>query len=261
MLERLADILRQAGTLLLNRRTAGDFTCHRNGVNVSASVDLDAHRLLVKLLSELSPGVAVLSEEDAQGHTDRRPALYWLIDPLDGTASFVDGFSGFVTQAALIRSGQLVLAGVYAPMTNEMFLAEAGAGATRNGLPISVKVRPRNAWVITDNYPAPRGIAADLVRDWTIPGYLESGSIGLKICRVAEGRADLFVKDVPVRDWDVAAPALVLDEAGGSVSDGAGRPLPYSGEFEHFGLIACAAGEAIGDVAAWIEERRCQKSS
>ena len=124
-------------------------------------------------------------------------------------------------------------------------------------------MEPRSAdeWVLTDNYPAPRGIAADLIHDWDIPGYLECGSIGLKICRVAEGHADFFVKDVPVRDWDVAAPQLVLEEAGGQLSDSTGRRFPYAGGFEHTGLIACATSGMTVRVAAWLKERQCQTSS
>lgn len=258
MRERLADILRQAGALLLERRASGGFTYRRQGAVVNASVDMDAHHFLVQALSALTPGVPVLSEEDAQARMRERPDLYWLIDPLDGTASFVDGFSGFVTQAALMRDRRPVLAGVYAPALGEAFLAEAGAGATRNGARLGVAARPADKWILTDNYPAPRGLAADIIRDWHIPGYLECGSIGLKICRVAEGNADLFVKDVPVRDWDVAAPQLVLEEAGGRLSDIAGRPFPYTGTFEHTGLIAGASVDMIVRAAAWSKERTIQ---
>lgn len=261
MLEHLADILHQAGRLLLDSRSTGGFTYRRDGAAISASVDMDAHHFLVRVLSELSPGVPVLSEEDPQGRARERPDLYWLIDPLDGTASFVDGFPGFVTQAALVRGHRPVLAGVYAPVSDETFLAESGGGATRNGKRLRVELRPADKWVLTDNYPAPHGIAADLVHDWGIPGYLECGSIGLKICRVAEGNADLFVKDVPVRDWDVAAPQLVLEEAGGQLSDAAGRPFPYAGGFEHTGLIACATSGMTVRVTAWLKERQCQTSS
>ena len=73
-----------------------------------------------------------------------------------------------------------------------------------------------NGLVQTDNYPKAKGIAAEIACDLDIQGYLESGSIGLKICRVAEGKAHLFVKDIELYDWDVAAPHLILRESGGS---------------------------------------------
>jgi len=71
--------------------------------------------------------------------------------------------------------------------------------------------------------------------------YLESGSIGLKICMVAQGVADLFVKDVTVRDWDVAAPHLVLSEAGGVLRRFDGQEFELAGSFEKLGLIAAAS--------------------
>ena len=260
MRERLAAVLRAAGQLLIARRNTGEFTYRRKGeANVTASVDLEAHDFLIRALGDLLPNVAVLSEEDTQARSVGRPETYWLIDPLDGTASFVDGFSGFVTQAALISDSQLMLAAVYAPALNEMFLAEAGKGATKNGDPIKVSERPRDQWIFADNYPKPRGIAADLMHEWAIRNYLESGSIGLKICRVAEGQADIFVKDVCVRDWDLAAPQLVLQEAGGCLTDSAGQSFPYRGDFERDGLIASAKIETTFSVAAWIRKRQFQK--
>ncbi len=258
MRERLAGILHQAGRLLLDLRASGKVTHRRRGAVVNASADAEAHRFLAQALATLSPGVPVVSEEDARTHRHERPDLYWLIDPLDGTASFVDGFPGFVTQAALMRDRRPVLAGVHAPALGETYLAEAGAGATCNGARLGVATRVRDEWVLTDNYPAPRGIAAALMHDWNIPGYLECGSIGLKICRVAEGKADLFVKEVTVRDWDVAAPQLVLEEAGGCLRDSDGRPFAYLGTFEHAGLIACASADTAARVVAWSKGRTVQ---
>lgn len=258
MLDRLVTILREAGRLLLDRRESGAFTFSRQDVSVHASVDIEVHDFLVRSLSNLTPAVAVLSEEDASVRSERRPDRYWLIDPLDGTASFVDGYAGFVTQAALIRDCKPILAAVHAPVLDETFMAEIGAGATRNGRPCIVSARPDEHWTLTDNYPMPRGIAAELMRAWSISGYMECGSIGLKICRVADGSADLFVKDVTVRDWDLAAPQLVLEEAGGTLRDAAGQPFPYVGAFERNGLIACASDDVVRRVAGWLKEQEIQ---
>ena len=255
MLERLERILQEAGALLLDRRSRADFTFRRQGVAVQASVDIEAHHCLVRSLSALSPGVPVLSEEDADARRGDRPAEYWLIDPLDGTASFVDGYDGFVTQAALIRGSQLLVAGVHAPALGQMFLAEAGGGATCNGKRILVSARPAVNWILTDNYAEPRGVAADLMQAWQIPNYLECGSIGLKLCRVADGSADIFIKDVRVRDWDVAAPHLVLLEAGGVLTDYSGQPFTYAGDFERNGLVACASGDAARRILDWSKQR------
>jgi 3'(2'), 5'-bisphosphate nucleotidase len=255
MLDDLAAILRQAGRILLDRRASGAFTFQRTGASVHASVDIEVHDFLARALSGLSAGVPVLSEEDAGSQRDPRPEKYWLIDPLDGTASFIEGYTGFVTQAALIRGRRPILAGVHAPALDETFLAEAGAGALHNGLRCGVTVRREEQWTMTDNYPTPQGVAADLMHVLRVTRYLECGSIGLKICRVADGTADIFVKDVTIRDWDVAAPQLVLEEAGGTLRDATGDQFPYVGAFEHRGLIACVSPDAARRIARWLNKR------
>lgn len=256
MRERLADILVRAGKLLLQRRADGNFGFTRAGAVVNASVDKEMHTFLLRELTGLTPGIPVLSEEDTTGRTGTRPSRYWLVDPLDGTASFVDGFSGFVTQAALIENRRPVVACIYAPALDELFQAETGAGATRNGEFIRTAKRPKNGLILTDNYPTPRGVAYDLMHEWNLAEYLVSGSIGLKICLVASGKADLFIKDVPVRDWDVAAPQLVLEEAGGCMATSNGGDFAYAGSFEHTGLIACASRELAKSAVTWFSKRK-----
>jgi len=253
--ERLAEVLRCTGELLLERRRSGRFTFRRDASSVSASVDVEAHQQLVAALSALTPRLPVLSEEDPTARGAERPDEYWLVDPLDGTASFVDGYEGFVTQAALMRKGKAILAGVFAPALAQMFLAERGAGAVRDGARLSVGPRAPQQWTLTDNYPTPRGVAAQLMRDWNLTSYLECGSIGLKICRIADASAHIFVKDVVVRDWDVAAPQLVLEEAGGYVTDAAGHAFEYAGAYEHRGLVACASAAGAERVVDWLRRR------
>jgi len=196
--------------------------------------------------------IAIVSEEDIGSQSEHRPREYWLIDPIDGTASFAQGFSGFVCQAALIREGTPQLSGVYAPVLDKLYLAARGGGATVNGR--SMKVRPvsRQRLTLVDNYPQPRGVAGHLFHDLHCTDYLESGSIGLKICLVAEGAADVFVKDVRVRDWDVAAAHLVLQEAGGALTQFTGQNFDYHGSYEKHGLVVTSSGELLRKVATLL---------
>lgn len=192
--------------------------------------------------------IAIVSEEDGGSQQEARPDEYWLIDPIDGTASFAHGFSGFVCQAALIRGGVIQLGGVYAPALDKLYMARQGQGATLNGLPMQARMLNWQRLTLVDNYPQPRGIAAQLFRDLHCMNYLESGSIGLKICLVAEGRADIFIKDVPVRDWDVAAPHLVLQEVGGVLTQLRGQSFDYRGSYERHGLVAVSSRELLNRV-------------
>lgn len=102
-----------------------------------------------------------------------------------------------------------------------------------------------------DNYPSPRGAAADLFRDLSFTRYEESGSIGLKICRIADGTADVFFKAVAVRDWDVAGPQLILEEAGGILLDGVGSCIRYGSGGRIEGLVAASTAHLAKRIVDW----------
>ena len=225
MLKTLEIIMKELGDLLLVWRTQGMTQGSWEGSQLKAEADRRAHGFLVEHLRQSCPGIPIISEEDASTHDSGRPDEYWLIDPIDGTASFCNGFDGFVTQVALMRGSQPVLAVVHAPALGLTFTATQDGPALRNNAKISISKNGHRAPVLVDNYPEPRGIARKIYDAIGCHGYVESGSIGLKICCVAEGRADLFIKDVAVRDWDLAPADLILARAGGLLTTLDGNPL------------------------------------
>ena len=236
MLDRIGDLLIDLGQSLLERRNAHD---GKAPPSFGEAADRYAHQTLTRELGRIAPGVPVVSEEDIASQTHRRPARYLLIDPIDGTASYCGGFSGYVTQLALMDRDEPVLAAIYAPATEELFLAERLAGATRNGAELERSNQPTRKRLI-DNYPEPRATAAVIMDRLDCDGYVESGSLGLKICRIADQTAEIFFKDVILRDWDIAPAALVLKEAGGTLTGIDGKPFPYRGDFVKPGVIAAA---------------------
>ena len=250
MLESLEKIVTLVGKRLLDWQLAGKKEGKWQGSQFKARADAMAHRELKKRLEKLLPGTPVISEEDPASLVSRRPERYWLIDPLDGTASFAGGFSGYVTQAAFMKNNRPELAAIFAPALGLLYTAERGKGAYLNGKKLGLsKSAPVTALI--DNYPAPRGIAEKIFRAFKFKRYIESGSIALKICRVADGSAGLFVKDVPVRDWDLAAPYLVLKEARGTMTDIEGGKIGFNGDYAHKGLVA-APSPALGrKVVSW----------
>lgn len=229
----------RVGRALIEWRAQGADRGTWHGSQFKADADQRAHEALVDALGSLAPGCAVLSEEGDFPATGRRPDEYFLIDPLDGTASYAHGYSGFVTQVAFMSGGAPQVAAIRAPELDATWVAERGRGAFLNGTRLRARA-PRERTIIIDNYPDARGAAARVLHGLPGTSYLECGSIGLKICRVADGTADLFVKDVVVRDWDVAPADLVLSEAGGCLTDVAGARFDYSGSPEKRGLIAAA---------------------
>lgn len=250
MLETLEDILRRLGARMLDWRRQGLTEGRWEGTQLKAWADAQAHGFLVEELSRHFPGIVIVSEEDESTHAGGRPHEYWLIDPIDGTASFCGGFDGFVTQAALMRDARPVLGVVHAPAMDLTYAAVAGGPAWCNGRVLGAP-RPVRAPILIDNYPQPRGVAAELHSGLPCGGYVESGSLGLKICRVADGTADLFVKDVIVRDWDLAPGQLVLESAGGTLAAFDGAPIPYSGGFARHGVVAAADAALARRVEGW----------
>lgn len=197
--------------------------------------DRRADRFLKEELGQLYPGVPVLSEEDAI-HAATRPDCYWLIDPIDGTASWYDGFDGFVTQAALIEGDQPRFGAIHCPASNQTWTARIGGGAKLNGRPLP-RLASDDRCILVDNTPAPHGVAAELMRLLPATGYRESGSLGLKAALVADGTVDLFVKRVTVRDWDMAPVAVLLAETGGCLALPDGSPFRFTGEHAKPGVI------------------------
>jgi 3'(2'), 5'-bisphosphate nucleotidase len=257
--ERLADrletILHALGRLLLEWR-GGDSNIGRwEACQFKCEADRHAHNFLEGHLREQWPSIPVISEEDPQSQRQPRPSWYWLIDPIDGTASYCEGFSGFVTQVALMEAQRPKLGLIHAPALSLTYRCIGGSVPMRNRKPITV-ADDREHLTLIDNYPQPRGIARALCDALEIHNYLESGSIALKICRVADGTADLFVKDVVVRDWDLAAAQVVLEGAGGTMSNLDGEPITYIGGMEKLGLVAAASTQLAGRVHHFRQQQR-----
>lgn len=255
MLNRLSAILTDIGSTLIELRTRGPIKgTWADSTQFKAEADRIAHERLVQALGELTPGVPVVSEEDAV-HERARPAEYWLIDPIDGTASYAGGFDGFVTQAALMNRGTPILAVVHAPALGLTYYGDRDRGAHLNGTRLDVTAGDRTRAFLIDNYPEPRATALAAFQELSMTGYVESGSIALKICRIADGSADLFFKDVKLRDWDVAPAELILLEAGGVMTGIDGAPFLYDGDWVKPGVIAARSEALLERFKAWHTAR------
>lgn len=245
-------ILREVGAILLDLRKQGLTNGVWQASQLKSEADLVAEQLIVGRLCALSPRLPVVSEEDLLSHNLKGSNRYWLVDPIDGTASFCGGYAGFVTQVALMEGNVPVFGVVYGPALGDMYIAERGAGASQNGRPIRISDSVGDV-VLIDNYAEPRGVAKLLYDQLPCAGYLESGSIGLKICKVAQGQADLFVKDVVMRDWDLAPGHLILREAGGLLTDLRGLGVTYGGSLvQSGGLIASGSKELSEKVIGFL---------
>ncbi len=197
-----------------------------DGTPVSEA-DLTVDRLLHEALGGIDASAGWLSEETADEAGRQTGPRCWIVDPIDGTSSFLAGGDNWSIVAALTDRGRPVLAGIYRPVTDEYFGAVHGHGAYLNADRLSVSPRRRleGARVITHQK------ALDPKR-WPTPWPpVETGmvtSLALRLCLVAEARFDAAFALAPKSDWDLAAGDLIVHEAGGRMSDRAGRTLIYN---------------------------------
>ncbi len=200
--------------------------------------DRAAHEVIVARLAELTPSIPVLSEESAKIEYSERAGWqhFWLVDPLDGTKEFVNRNGEFTVNIALIENGAPLLGVVYVPVTGVCYLAVRGQGAWKeqggcNRKPIRVRsYRGGRATVVASR--SHRGDAVDkfLAKLKAREGEYDTASLGssLKLCRVAEGAADVYPRLGPTSEWDTAAAQCVVESAGGRVTDLDGQPLRYN---------------------------------
>lgn len=216
----------EAGAALLDAATRPlDIAEKGRRADIVTNADRAAERIIVNRLQRDFPNATILAEESGHrpGINDER----WLVDPLDGTTNFAHGYPLYCVSIAYERAGELIVGVIYAPALNECFVAERGAGATLNGVRISVSAITRvgDAMTCTGFHPA------DYARNARHFGAVSEraqavrrdGSAALDLAYVACGRFDGFW-EFDLKPWDVAAGTLIVREADGRVTQADGEP-------------------------------------
>lgn len=236
LLDAVSAVAAEVGAMAL-ASWRGDFR-HWNkdeGSPVS-DIDLAADALLYERLMAIDPEAGWLSEETADNASRLNCVRVWVVDPIDGTRDYVRGRDGWAVSIALVEGGRPLIGVLDAPARGEHWRAQSGQGATRNGVPLIASARqdlfgarvPADVLMKQD---------ADLV---TVP---KPNSIALRIAMVAAGEADLLATIRWGHEWDIAAAALIAQEAGATVTNAFGHPLRYnSTRGEAFGVLATAPG-------------------
>ncbi len=200
-----------------------------------SDVDLLVDNFLRERLAALDPDAGYLSEETTDSAARLGKSRVWVVDPIDGTRDFIRERTGWCVSVALIEDGQPIFGVLEAPARGERWLASAGGGATRNGLPIGVSDRTE--------LPGSRIPFANLAKDSDLVAVNQPNSIALRIAMVAAGEADLVATLRWGHEWDVGAAALIASEAGATVSDALGAPLIFNTHAaEAFGVLITAPG-------------------
>ncbi|HWK36457.1 3'(2'),5'-bisphosphate nucleotidase CysQ [Sphingomonas sp.] len=213
-------------------------------------IDLEVDALLRQRLAALDPAAGWLSEETADNRDRLNARRVWVVDPIDGTRDYIRGRPGWAVSIALVEDGQPVLAVLDAPARGEVWRAETGRGARRDGAPIRAAQRTTLAGARVPADSLPR-VDRDLVM------VAKPNSIALRIAMVAAGEADLLATIRWGHEWDIAAAVLIAREAGAAVTDAFGRPLAFNTpSAQAFGVLATAPGIHDAAVARLADRAR-----
>lgn len=220
--------LDRAGTIIRKNFGKQQKISQKGPFNLVTEIDKASEKAVINLILDRFPRHAILAEESPalEGSGGR-----WIIDPIDGTTNFAHAFPVVSVSIGFEREGQLMMGGVFDPFRNELFFAELGKGATLNSKKIRVSKTPTLAEsLLATGFPYDR--YKNLSRYLEIFGTFlpkvhdirRCGSAAIDLCYVACGRFDGYY-ELKLNPWDKAAGMLIVQEAGGTLTDFSGNPL------------------------------------
>ena len=230
-----AVIAREAGARLREFYAQGVETEYKGDVDLVTVADRTVEKLIHTRMSEAFPEHGIFGEEGTRERLDAE--FRWYVDPLDGTTNFAHGFPQFCVSLGLEQrpagtkpdeDGTLVAGVIYDPMRDELYAAERGRGATLNGRPMHVsRAKDLGEALLATGFPSRKRHASPNVhfyQEFTLRshGVRRAGSAALDLAYVACGRLDAFW-EFNLNPWDTAAGILLVEEAGGRVTDYAGQ--------------------------------------
>ncbi len=205
---------------------------YKGQVDLVTEADEQAEQEIKDVLQEAFPHYGLLTEEseELEGEGDAR----WIVDPLDGTTNYAHGLPLFAVSIALERAGEVVIGVVHDPMAGETYVAERGGGAALNGQ--SIRVSDTDELIralLATGFPYDREDVPDVLDLFGRFAILTQsmrrlGSAALDLCYVAAGRLDGYYER-GISTWDIAAGILIVEEAGGRVTDYRGGELDLGG--------------------------------
>lgn len=234
-----------AGTVVMERFRAHAEVHFKSPDQPVTEADLTADRLLRERLTGAFPGYGWLSEETADSRDRLACSRVWIIDPIDGTNSFIEGRPEFVISVGLVEEGEPVVGIIYNPATEEMYWAARGGGAFLNGEPIRVAAqRPENepGIMLVSRSELRRGELLAYEHTWQL---LPLGSTAYRMVKIADGTAHVFVSAGIKSEWDVCAAMLIVQEAGGTVQQVDGSALRFNQPVPRLRGVVATNGEAF----------------
>ena len=238
---RLAACVREAGALALSMFGMPLKNWTKGASSPVSEADIAVDELLRAGLSAAAPDIAWLSEESVDDPARLDAKRVWIVDPIDGTRGYIAGLPDWAVSAALVENGRPIAACLFAPVTDEFFMAVAGCGATRNGVPIAAS---KGADLADVRFAGPKNFLERLgtiAPPFTITPRLHS--LALRLAGVAQGSIDAAIAGGSSHDWDLAAADLLVHEAGGAVTPFNGEKLRYNCPVPRHGMLVAAGRE------------------
>lgn len=262
MIHQIEEAAREAGEII---RSAHGMDLHienkEGRVNFVTMYDKKVQDFLTSRLQEIIPDAKFLGEENGLDVFQPGDDEGWLfvIDPIDGTTNFIHNMHPYVTAIGLMKDGKPYAGVVYAPVTDQLFSAERGQGAYENGRRIYSSKAPLSDSILLSgsagfSVEAFR-IAQELTRDFQgrCQGVRSTGSAEYNICMAATGRTGGYY-EMSLGLWDYAAGGLILEEAGGSLTDYYGKPLSFRGPSSVLALSeGVARDRALPDTGSYLD--------
>ena len=225
---------RDAGAILIDRLGRALQVSNKGDIDLVTEADLASEMLIIERIKSHFPRHAILAEESGAtagvGAESGTSEWKWIIDPLDGTTNYAHRYPCFCVSIALERAGAIEVAVIYDPTRDEMFAAERGQGTSLNGRRVRVStVDDLNSAMLCTGFPYNVRERPNFAREFAnftmaAQAVRRDGSAAIDLAYVACGRFDGFWED-GLNAWDVAAGVLLIEEAGGRVSDFNGGPL------------------------------------
>ncbi len=252
----MQELAREAGSLLMS--FFGKVSIEYKGdADLVTKADRASEQLIVERIRKQWPEHDLIGEEGSRRET--RSDFRWYIDPLDGTTNFAHGFPVFCVSIALEYKGERIAGVVYDPSRDEMFAAEKGSGSLLNGRPIHVSaIAHLKESLVATGFPSHKRHKNPNIHFYhqitlRSHGVRRAGSAALDLCYLACGRYDAYW-EFNLNSWDTAAGVLLVEEAGGKVTNFTGGPFNIDSR-EVLGSNTLLHGELLKEFQAIIAGR------
>lgn len=219
----LCRIAKQAGAIIMEYYQQELDVQTKSDDSPVTAADLAANDYITKELTEYFPEIAIVSEENSEeaNQAAKKYQRYFLIDPLDGTKSFIKKKGAFTVNIAIIENHFPIFGVIYNPLDDETYFTDQGKSYKQSGedppLPITVRTPPEEGITVVASHSHRSQETNDFIDQLQHLKQYISASSSLKFCLIAEGKADLYPRFGHTMQWDTAAGQAIVEQAGGKV--------------------------------------------